>query len=137
MDIKLFLQAIIKVLSGLIIVCLLLFVPAGSIYYMNGWLFIAILFIPMFIAGFVMLFKSPNLLRSRLNANERLKEQKIVVISSGIMFILGFVLAGLNYRFKIIFMDDIVVYIAIVIFLISYLMYGIVLKQNSFLYKQV
>ena len=98
MDIKLFFQAFSKFLIGLIIICILLFIPAGTVNYPNGWLFIALLFIPMFFAGIIMLFKSPDLLRRRLNAKEEEDEQKTVILVSGIIFLLAFILAGLNFR---------------------------------------
>ena len=99
MDIKLFFQALSKFLIGLIIICILLFIPAGTINYPNGWLFIALLFIPMLFAGIIMIFKSPDLLRRRLNAKENEDEQKTVILISGIIFLLAFILAGLNFRF--------------------------------------
>lgn len=98
MDIKLFFQALSKFLIGLIIICILLFIPAGTINYPNGWLFIALLFIPMLFAGIIMIFKSPDLLRRRLNAKENEDEQKTVILISGIIFLLAFILAGLNFR---------------------------------------
>ncbi len=98
MDTKLFFQALSKFLIGFIIICMLLFIPAGTLDYPNGWLFIALLFIPMFFAGIIMLFKSPDLLRRRLNAKEEEDEQKTVILVSGIIFLLAFILAGLNFR---------------------------------------
>ena len=99
MDKKLFFQALSKFLIGFIIICALLFIPAGTFDYPNGWLFIALLFIPMFFAGIIMLFKSPDLLRRRLNAKEKEAQQKDVIGLSGLMFLAAFVVAGLNYRF--------------------------------------
>ena len=100
MNSKLFMQAITKVLSGIILVGLLLFLPAGSFSYWNGWLMIGILFIPMIVAGFFMMKKSPELLQKRLNAKEEQSEQKAVVVLSGVMFIVAFIVAGLNFRFR-------------------------------------
>lgn len=97
---KLFSQAIIKFLSGVALVALLIFLPAGSLDYWNGWLFMGILFIPMFIAGIVLMIKNPQLLKSRLHAKENEPEQKTVIFLSGIMFLAGFILCGLNYRFS-------------------------------------
>jgi hypothetical protein len=111
MDIKLFFQAITKFLLGLIIVGLLLFVPAGSLDYWNGWLFIVLLFVPMFIAGIILMVKNPELLKKRLNAKETENEQKQVVLFSGIMFLSGFIVAGLNYRYNWIKMPKIVIII--------------------------
>ena len=137
MDKKLLLQALTKFLFGLIIVCLLLFIPAGSINYFNGWLFIALLFIPMFIAGIVLFIKSPNLLKKRLNSKETEDEQKIVILISGIMFLLTFIIAGLNFRFGWFELPTAVIIIASIIFLLSYLMYAEVLRENVYLSRTV
>ena len=99
MDSKLFVQAVTKFLMGLLIVGVLIFLPAGTFAYWQGWLMIGILFIPMFIAGLVMMKKSPDLLRKRLNAKEEQDEQKAVILLSGLMFLVAFILAGLNFRF--------------------------------------
>ena len=137
MDAKLFSQALTKFFSGLIIICLLLFIPAGSWDYFNGWLFIALLFIPMFIAGIVMFFKSPELLKRRLNAKEEESEQKIVILISGIMFLLAFIVAGLNFRFGWFKLPQMVILIASIIFLLSYIMYAEVLRENAYLSRTV
>ena len=137
MNIKLFIEAILKFLLGILIVALLIFVPAGTINYFNGWLLMILLFIPMFIAGIIMMIKSPSLLKSRLNAKEVELEQKIVVKLSGLMFLIGFILAGLNYRYKWIMLPNIVVIIAAIIFLISYLIYAEVLRENIFLSRTI
>ena len=134
---NLLLQAIIKFLVGFIIVWLLIFIPAGNIKFFNGWLFMGILFIPMFIAGLVMFFKNKELLRSRLNAKEKENEQKEVVAISAIMFILGFVLAGLDYRFEWIKLPNIVIIIASIIFIVSYILYAEVLRENSYLLRTI
>lgn len=97
---NLFFQAITKFLLGVIILGLLIFLPAGSLHYWQGWLLMGILFVPMFIAGLVMIVKNPELLRKRLNAKEQEKEQKTVVALSGLLFIAAFVVAGLNWRFQ-------------------------------------
>ena len=99
MDKKLFASAISKFLSGLLLLGLLLFLPAGTLAWSDGWLLMGILFVPMFFAGLVMLAKSPELLRRRLNAKEEQTEQKQVIALSGLMFLAAFVLAGLNFRF--------------------------------------
>lgn len=137
MDIKLFLSAVIKFLLGFIIVGLLIFIPAGTINYFNGLLFMGLLFIPMFIVGLIMFFKSPELLRSRLNAKEKESEQREVLTFSAFMFISGFVIAGLNYRYGWIVLPNIVVMIASVIFIISYIMYAEVLRENAFLLRTI
>ena len=137
MDIKLFFQALSKFLIGLIIICMLLFIPAGTLDYPNGWLFIALLFIPMFFAGIIMLFKSPDLLRRRLNAKEEEDEQKTVILLSGIIFLLAFILAGLNFRFGWFKLPTIIIIIASVIFLLAYIMYAEVLRENEYLSRTV
>ena len=95
-DLKTVFSAIIKFLSGVALVGLLLFLPAGSLSFFNGWLFMGILFIPMFIAGILMMLKNPDLLKSRLNAKEKRQEQSLVVKLSGLMFLAGFIIAGLG-----------------------------------------
>ena len=136
MSFRLFCEAIIKFILGVILVCLLLFIP-GSISYWPGWLFIAILFIPMFIVGIIMMFKNPELLQRRLNNKEKENEQKFVIIFSGLMFILGFILAGLNYRFNWFMLPNIVIWIGTTLFLVSYLLYGVVMIQNPFLLRTI
>ncbi len=133
MDKKLFFQAIIKFVLGVLIVGLLLFVPAGSLRYFNAWLLIGFLFIPMFIAGLILMLKNPELLRIRLNAKEKESEQKQVLVLSGIMFIAGFIVAGLNYRFKWIELSNTIVIISSVLFVISYILYAEVLRENTYL----
>jgi protein-S-isoprenylcysteine O-methyltransferase Ste14 len=137
MNIKLFFEAVIKFLLGVIFVGLLLFLPANSIKYWNGWLFMALLFIPMFIAGIVMMIKSPNLLKSRLDVKENEKEQKVVVALSGLMFLAGFIIAGLNYRFNWIHLPNIIIIISSIIFVISYIVYAEVLRENAFLSRTI
>ena len=137
MDVRLFFQVLTKFLTGLIIVCLLLFIPAGTLDYSNGWLFIALLFIPMLIAGIIMFFKSPELLKRRLNATEEESEQKIVILISAIIFILAFIIAGLNFRFGWFTLSQPVISIAAIIFLASYIMYAEVLRENIYLSRTV
>ncbi len=137
MDAKLLSQALIKFFFGLIIICLLLFIPAGTLDYSNGWLFIALLFIPMFIAGIIIFLKSPELLKRRLNAKEEENEQKMVILISGIIFLLSFILAGLNFRFGWSKLPQIVIIIASIIFLLSYIMYAEVLRENTYLSRTV
>lgn len=137
MDRKLFTQALTKFLLGLIAICLLLFIPAGTLNYFNGWLFIALLFIPMFIAGIIMFIKSPDLLKRRLNAKEEENEQKTVILISGIMFLFAFIIAGLNFRFGWFKLPKTVIIIASIIFLLSYTMYGEVLRENMYLSRTV
>ncbi len=134
---KLFLQAIVKYISGLLLFGLLIFVPAGTIHYPGGWLLIAVLFIPMFIAGIVMMFKNPDLLKKRLNAKEEEKEQKAVVALSGMMFVSAFVAAGLNYRFKWLLLPNWAIITGTLIFILAYAMYAEVLRENVFLSRTV
>lgn len=137
MKIKLFTEALLKYLLGVFLVGVIIFVPANTINFWNGWLFMGLLFIPMFIAGIVMLIRSPNLLRSRLNAREKESEQKFVLAISEIMFLSGFIIAGLNYRFSWTQLPNIVVIIASIIFLLSYLLYAEVLRENTFLSRTI
>lgn len=137
MTIKLFFQAICKFIFGLILIALLLFVPAGTLNYWNAWLFIAILFIPMFIAGIVMMIYNPELLRKRLNAREREEEQKAVIALSGLMFLAAFIAAGLNFRFGWLTLPNWAVYTAAALFLSSYVMYAEVLRENEYLSRTV
>jgi len=137
MNIKLFFEAIIKFILGVLLVGLLIFIPAGTINYINGWLFMGLLFIPMFIAGIIMMIKSPGLLRNRLNVKEKELEQKNVVILSGLMFVFGFITAGLDYRFGWFQVPSVVVVIASVIFVLSYIIYAEVLRENAFLSRTI
>ena len=131
MTVKLFMLAIIKFTAGLILVGLLLFLPAGTFAFWQAWLFIGILFVPMLIAGFVMMFRSPELLRKRLNAKEEQKEQKEVVALSGIMFLAAFVIAGLNFRVKWLVLPNWTVIIG------AYAMYAEVLRENAYLSRTI
>ncbi len=137
MNAKLFLQALIKFFSGLVIISALLFIPAWTLLYWQAWLLIAILFIPMFAAGIVMMIKNPSLLKKRLNAKEEQSEQKTVVALSGIMFLAAFVSAGLNFRFGWIVLPDNVTYISAVIFLIAYVLYAEVMRENEYLSRTI
>lgn len=134
---KLFLEAIIKFILGVLLVGLLIFISAGSINYLNGWLLMGLLFIPMFIAGIIMLLKDPNLLKARLDVREEESEQRSVIVLSGLMFLLGFILAGLNFRFGWTKLPNIVVISACVVFVLSYIMYAEVLRENSFLSRTI
>ncbi len=134
---KLFSQAIMKVISGLLLIGLILFLPAGSFSYWNAWLLIGILFIPMIIAGIVMMKKSPELLQKRLNAKEEQSEQKTVVVLSALMFLAAFIVAGLNFRFNWIIIPNWLVYAATAVFLIGYVLYAEVLRENAYLSRTV
>ena len=130
-------EAITKIVVGIILIGLLLFIPAGTLSWLYGWIFMGVLFVPMLIAGIVMYFKAPDLLESRLRAKETQSEQKQVIGFSGIMFLLVFILAGLNYRFKWIILPEIAVYIGIAIFLLSYALFGEVLRENRYLSRVI
>jgi len=134
---KLFAQAITKVISGLLLVGFLLFLPAGSFLYWNGWLLIAVLFVPMIVAGFVLMKKKPELLRKRLNAKEEQSEQKIVIVLSGVMFLAAFIVAGLNFRFGWIVLQNWIVYAATAVFLLGYILYAEALRENAYLSRTV
>ena len=124
MDRKLFAQAIAKFLAGVVLVGALLFIPAGTLAWPQGWCLMAVLFIPMFLAGVVMIRKNPELLRKRLNAKEKQDEQKDVLKLSGLMFLAAFILAGLNFRFGWIVLPDWISWTAVAIFLLSYGLYA-------------
>lgn len=134
---ELFIQAITKFLLGIILVGLLVFVPAGTLLFMNGWLFMGILFVPMFFAGIVMMLKKPELLKKRLNAKEKQSEQSLVIKLSGMMFLAGFIVAGLNFRFGWYLLPKGVSIGAAVVFLAAYLLYVEVLRENTYLSRTV
>lgn len=134
---KLFLQALLKFFGGVIVLGVLLFLSAGTFQWRNGWLLMGILFIPMFCAGIVMMLKNPELLKKRLNAKEQQTEQQTVIKLSGLMFIIGFVTAGLNFRFRWIILPDWVTWVAAAVFLIAYLLYAEVLRENTYLSRTV
>lgn len=134
---KLFTQAIVRFLGGLALLLLLLFLPAGTLNWWQGWLLMGILFIPMFVAGLVMLKRSPELLRKRLNAREAQRDQKRVLALSGLMFAAAFVVAGLNRRFRWLILPDCVSWIAAAVFMTGYGLYAEVLRENVWLSRTV
>ncbi len=134
---KLFYQALIKFVMGILIIGVLLFLSAGTFDYWQAWLLIAILFIPMFFAGIVMMLKSPELLQKRLNANEKESEQKKVIALSGGMFLAAFIVAGLNIRFGWFILPAWISYVAVCIFLFAYILYAEVLRENMYLSRTV
>ncbi|MBO5848761.1 MAG: isoprenylcysteine carboxylmethyltransferase family protein [Bacteroidales bacterium] len=134
---NLFLQAVKKIIAGFVAIGVLLFLPAGTFRYWNVWLFVAVLFVPMLFLGMLMLFKSPKLLEKRLDAKEKIDEQKWVVALSGIMFVAAFVVAGLNFRFSWHSLPDNVIWIGAGIFLFSYLIYAEVMRENAFLSRTI
>ena len=134
---KLLMEALAKFICGLLLVGLLLFLPAGTIAYTYGWLFVGLLFVPMLIAGFVMLYKSPEFLKKRLDAKEKQAAQKGVVAISGLMFIAGFVVAGLDFRFGWSNMPTWVVTTASFLFLVAYALYAEVMRENAYLSRTI
>ena len=137
MTVKLFVSAITKFFLGVILVGLLLFLPAGTLNWFGGWLFMAIRFIPMFCAGIVMMIKNPGLLASRLDAKEDRKEQSIVVKLSGLMFLCGFIVAGLGVRFGWYMLPMPVCIVGAVLFIIAYMLYAEVLRENTYLSRTI
>ena len=137
MDKDLLIKALTKFLLGVIVLGLLLFLPAGSLHYWQGWLLMGILFVPMAVAGIVMMAKNPELLRKRLNSKEKEAEQKSVVAMSGMLFIAAFVLAGLNWRYGWWVLPDWVVWASAFLFLASYLLYAEVMRENTYLSRTV
>ena len=137
MNKKLFISAITKFLLGAVLVGALIFLPAGTLSFFNGWIFMVILFIPMFLAGIVMMFKNPTLLTKRLDAKEKRGEQTLVVKLSGLMFLVGFIVAGLDFRFKWFQLPLGVVITAAVVFLLAYLLYAEVMRENTYLSRTI
>jgi protein-S-isoprenylcysteine O-methyltransferase Ste14 len=137
MDKRLFIQAITKFSGGLVLVGLLLFLPAGSLHFWQAWLLMGILFVPMLIAGLVMMGRNPDLLRKRLDAKEKESEQKTVVALSGLLFIASFVVAGLNWRFQWWVLPSWAVWVAAGLFLLSYMLYAEVLRENTYLSRTI
>ncbi len=133
----LFFHAMAKFYLGLFLVCVLLFVPAGTFAYWQGWLLVGVLFVPMFIAGLWMLFRNPELLRKRLNAREQQGEQRNVVLYSILLFVSMFVVAGLNYRFRWLLLPDWTTYVATAVFLLGYGLYAEVLRENTWLSRTI
>lgn len=137
MTTKLFIEAVTKFVLGFVLIGLLIFLPAGTFSFSYGWLFMGILFVPMFLAGIVMMFKNPELLQKRFNAKEKQKEQSLVVKLSGLMFLAGFIVAGLGYRFNWYLLPKGIVIGASVVFLIAYLLYAEVLRENTYLSRTI
>ncbi len=137
MTLKLFIQATLKFTLGVALVGILIFLPAGTLNYLNGWIFMGILFVPMFVAGIVMMFVNPELLKKRLNAKEEQKEQDTVVKLSGLMFIAGFVVAGLGKRFGWYMLPISAVIVFAAVFLVAYIFYAEVLRENTYLSRTI
>lgn len=137
MNKKLFISAISKFLLGVILVGVLVFLPAGTLNYINGIIFMCLLFIPMFIVGIILMKKNPDLLKRRLNAKEKEKTQSKVIKVSGLMFLVGFILAGLDFRYKWTYLPLPVSIIFAVIFTLAYILYGEVLRENTYLSRTI
>lgn len=134
---KLFLSALEKYVMGLLFMAVLVFWPAGSLRFWNGWLLIGLLFIPMLILGIVLFIKAPELLKKRLNAKEKSADQQGVVAVSGLMFLGGFIVAGLDHRLNWSTVPDWVVIVASAVFLISYALYAEVMRENAYLSRTI
>lgn len=134
---ELFVQAILKFALGVVLLGALLFLPAGTFAWTEAWLFLGILFVPMFVAGIVMMMKNPELLKKRLNAKEKQQEQNLVVKLSGLMFLAGFIVAGLDFRFSWLVLPDWVSYVAAGVFLLAYVLYAEVLRENTYLSRTI
>ena len=137
MTAKLFIQALAKFSLGVVLIGLLIFVPAGTVFYFYGWLFMGILFVPMFLAGVVMMLKNPALLEKRLDAKEKQKDQSLVVKLSGLMFLCGFIVAGLGVRFEWYMLPQEAVMVFSVLFLLAYVLYAEVLRENTYLSRTI
>ncbi len=137
MTMKLFIQAITKFSLGVVLVGLLIFLPAGTFLFLNGWILMGLLFVPMFLAGIFMMFKNPALLKSRLNAKETQKEQDLVIKLSGLMFLAAFIVAGLGFRFHWYILPKGIVIAASTLFLLAYILYGEVLRENTYLSRTI
>ena len=137
MKVSLALRASIKYLLGVVRIALLIFLPAGSLGYWQGWLLMATLFVPILIAGVVMLIKSPALLESRLKAKEWQREQDVVVKLSGLLFVAAFVVAGFNWRYAWLVLPNWIVWSAAVVFILCYLLYAEVMRENAYLSRTI
>lgn len=137
MSIKLFIEALMKYISGVILTGVLIFLPAGTMFFPNGILFMALLFIPMFFAGIVLMVKNPELLKKRLDIKEKQKEQDVLIKLCAVLFVLGFVAAGIDFRFSFLRVNIAVSLVFSLIFLFAYLMYAMVLFQNKYLSRTI
>ncbi|MBE6019292.1 MAG: isoprenylcysteine carboxylmethyltransferase family protein [Clostridiales bacterium] len=130
-------EGIIKILSGIILLGVLLFLPAGDLKWMNGWILMGVLFVPMFFAGIIMYFRAPDLLRSRLKAKETQSEQKDVIRYSALMFLASFITAGLDHRFEWTNAPEPVTWASVIVFLLAYCLFGEVLRENRYLSRTI
>lgn len=134
---KLLASTLVKCVLGITLTALLIFLPAGTLSFVNGWVLMGILFVPMLASGFIMMIKNPALLEKRLKMDEKQKEQKTLVAISSLMFVVGFVVAGLDFRFGWLRLPTLVTVMATVIFLFAYLLYAEVLRENTYLSRTV
>ena len=137
MNAKLVIEALVKFLAGVILDAAMLFVPAGSLHFWQGWLLMAVLFVPIFVVGVVMILCDRELLRKRLNAKERDSKQDVVVKISGLLFIASFILAAFNWRYGWMILPDWVVWLAALVFVLCYLLYAEVLRENAYLSRNI
>ena len=137
MNAKLVIEALVKFLAGVVLVAAMLFVPAGSLHFWQGWLLMAVLFVPIFVVGVVMILCDRELLRKRLNAKERDSKQDVVVKISGLLFIASFILAAFNWRYGWMILPDWVVWLAALVFVLCYLLYAEVLRENAYLSRTI
>lgn len=137
MTIKLFCSAVIRVISGVLLTGILLFLPAGTVQYPNGWLLMGVLFVPMLVTGIILMIRNPALLRKRLNTTERQDAQKLVIKLSGLLFAAGFICAGLDFRFQWLPLPKTGSYIAAAVCLLAYLLYAEVLRENAYLSRTI
>ena len=137
MTLGLIVEALVKYLAGVVMVAAMIFLPAGSLSYWQGWLLMGVLFVPIFVVGVVMMFRSPELLTKRLRAKEGDSKQNRVVRLSGLLFVANFLLAGLNWRYQWLLIADWVVWLAAVIFVLCYILYAEVLRENAYLSRTI
>lgn len=137
MNKELLVQALTKYLAGLAVVALSIFLSAGTLKYWNGWLFLGILFVPMLVLGVFLLMKDPELLQKRLQTKETEPEQKRIVLLSGVMFLAGFILCGLNARFSWLVMPKWTAVLSAAVFLAGYALYARVMRENAYLSRTV
>ena len=137
MTLGLLVEALVKYLAGVVMVAAMIFLPAGSLSYWQGWLLMGVLFVPIFVVGVVMMFRSPELLTKRLRAKEGDSKQNRVVRLSGLLFVANFLLAGLNWRYQWLLIADWVVWLAAVIFVLCYILYAEVLRENAYLSRTI
>lgn len=134
---KLLAETLLKIVCGMLLVGLLIFLPAGTLHYTNGWLLLVLLLVPILIAGIVLLVKSPELLKKRLDSKEKQKKQKGVVKAAGLMFVVGFIVAGLDFRFGWSSVPSWMVITASILLLAAYALYAEVMRENTYLSRTV